>query len=275
MIVFKIDLLTQILVGVGLAVLVSLLAWRVGALARSGALAAAVMGSVIFGLGGIPWAALLLTFFFTSSGLWRMFKQRKREVSEKYAKGSQRDWGQVFANGGMAMFMIGIHLLYPWSVWPWVAFAGALASANADTWATELGILSRKQPRLIKNWQQVAKGTSGAVSLAGILASTAGAALIGLVVVLFSPVLPAWELMTAVTLAGLAGSLIDSLQGATVQAIYYDPKRHKETEKVVYQSNGSPASPVRGYDWMNNDMVNFTASVFGALVAAGLWFLIH
>jgi uncharacterized protein (TIGR00297 family) len=263
--------LPQILIGVGLAVLVSLAAWRLRALAPSGAWGALLMGSVIFGLGGLQWAALLLTFFITSSALSKMFKQRKREVNLKYAKGSRRDWGQVFANGGVGMFVVLLHLLYPQALWPWLAFAGAFATANADTWATELGIFNPSPPRLITSWKQVPKGTSGGVSPVGTLATVAGAALVGLIGWLFTPELSGGMMVGVVTLAGLIGSLTDSLLGATLQAIYYDPVREKETEKVVYNQDGSPAAPVRGWDWMNNDMVNFTAAFCGALTAAGLW----
>ena len=80
--------------------------------------------------------------------------------------------------------------------------------------------------------------------------------------------------MVAVSLAGLTGSLVDSLLGATVQAIYYDPERDKETERKIIQSDGSPAAPVRGLVWMNNDMVNLISSICGALAAVwlGQWF---
>ncbi|HKJ26818.1 MAG TPA: DUF92 domain-containing protein, partial [Anaerolineales bacterium] len=71
--------------------------------------------------------------------------------------------------------------------------------------------------------------------------------------------------------AGLVGSLVDSLLGATVQAIYYDPDREKETERRIFLEDGSPAPPVRGVEWVNNDMVNFVASVCGALASAGVW----
>ena len=270
----EINLVPQILIGVGLAVAVSLAAWKAGALAVSGAWSAALMGSVVFGLGGLPWAVALLTFFFTSSGLSRLFKRRKRVVNEKYAKSSRRDWAQVFANGGVAMLLIGPHLLNPQADWPWLAFAGALAAANADTWATELGILSPRPPRLITSWRPVSKGTSGGVSLVGTLASAAGAALVGLAAWLFSPGASGW-LLAVVTLAGLAGSLVDSVLGATVQAIYYDPLRKKETEKVVLTEDGTQATPMRGQAWINNDVVNFTATVIGGLTAAGLWALVH
>jgi uncharacterized membrane protein len=76
-----------------------------------------------------------------------------------------------------------------------------------------------------------------------------------------------------IALAGLAGAFLDSLLGATVQAIYYDPDRQKETERKIMHEDGSPASPIRGWDWMNNDAVNFLSSIFGAVVAVGLYTL--
>lgn len=56
----------QILIGLLLGVLISLLAYRFHALSRSGALAAAVSGGLVFGLGGLSWAILLLAFFISS-----------------------------------------------------------------------------------------------------------------------------------------------------------------------------------------------------------------
>ena len=267
----ELNTVPQILLGVGLAALVALAAWKVRALSGSGAWGAMLAGSVIFGLGGVQWAALLLTFFITSSGLSKLFKRRKQEINEKFAKGSRRDWAQVFANGGAATFIIGFHLLYPDSELPWLAFAGSLAAANADTWATELGIFSPRDPRMITTGKPVPKGTSGGISLVGTLATTAGAALVGLIGWLFTPEISAWAMIGVVTLAGLLGSLVDSLLGATVQAIYYDPQREKETEKVFFNADGSPAAPVRGKEWINNDMVNFSATLCGAIFSAGLW----
>jgi len=59
--------------------------------------------------------------------------------------------------------------------------------------------------------------------------------------------------------------------GSTIQAIYYDPARQKESERRVLNENGQPVAPIRGQEWMNNDMVNFISSVCGALISAGLW----
>jgi uncharacterized protein (TIGR00297 family) len=261
----------QIWLGFGLAVTIGVLGYIARSLAVSGMISAIVIGTVIFVLGGLPWAALMITFFLTSSLLSKLFSVRKRALSDKFEKGSRRDWAQVLANGGTGAFMALIALLFPQDVWPWLAFAGAMATVNADTWATEIGILSPTEPRLITTGQRVPMGTSGGITLVGTTATAAGGFLIGLVGLLFQPGTPVFGFLTAVTLAGLIGSLVDSLLGGTVQAIYYDPERQKETERQVIGEDGQPTAPVHGWVWMNNDMVNFLSSVCGALAAVVLW----
>src|SRR5512133_595037 len=132
----------QIFFGLLLAILVAYLAYRVHSLNRSGAVAATIVGTIIFGLGGLPWAILLMVFFITSSGLSRAFKNRKRGLDEKFSKGHERDAGQVFGNGGIATFFAALHFFFPASPLPWLGFAASLAAVNADTWATELGVLN-------------------------------------------------------------------------------------------------------------------------------------
>jgi uncharacterized membrane protein len=99
----------QLLYGFILAIIIALLAYRAHSLNRSGALAAAFTGTIIFGVGGWQWAVLLLTFFITSSGLSRAFKKRKIGLNEKYSKGHERDMGQVFGNGGIATLFAALH----------------------------------------------------------------------------------------------------------------------------------------------------------------------
>ena len=171
----------QIFYGFILAVIVAFLAYRTRSLSKSGALAATFVGTVIFGIGGWGWAILLLTFFITSSGLSRAFKKRKENLNEKFSKGHERDAGQVLGNGGMATLFVLIHALYPESMIGWVGFAASLAAVNADTWATELGVLNPTPPYLITNpGKRVEKGTSGGISLWGTGAALLGSAVIAL-----------------------------------------------------------------------------------------------
>ncbi len=255
--------LPQLALGVGLAALVGLAAWRARALAPSGALAAAGVGGLLFGFGGWGGAALLMAFFISSSALSRLFSARKADLAEKFEKGSQRDWAQVLANGGVAAFLAALLPLFPDAAWPWLGLAGALAAANGDTWATELGTLSRATPRLITTGRAVPRGTSGGITLPGTVASLAGAGLVGLLAGLFSPSLSFAVTLLAISLGGLGGSLADSLLGATVQGIYRHPTNDRETEKRP----GPDAQPIRGWAAINNDVVNFLATLAGALLA--------
>jgi uncharacterized protein (TIGR00297 family) len=265
--------LSQFLIGLGLGIAIALLAYRARALDRSGAWAAALTGLFIFGLGGFGWAVVLLTFFISSSGLSKVFGKRKQSLGEKFAKGSRRDWGQVLANGGLGSLLALLHVFTAGQLWPWLAFAGAMATVNADTWATEIGVLSKRPPRLVTTGKIIERGASGGITLLGTLATLAGGALIGLLAGLFSSE-GVWKIAVAVTLAGLAGSLLDSLMGGTVQAIYRCPTCDKETERHPVHSCGTPTVQARGLSWLNNDLVNFIASLFGAAVAAGIWLLL-
>lgn len=258
----------QLLLGFLLAILIAILAYHSRSLNKSGAIAAAFTGTIIFGIGGWQWAILLLTFFITSSALSRAFKKRKQGLDEKFSKGHERDAGQVFGNGGLATLFAALHFFYPESILPWIGFVAALAAVNADTWATELGVLNPHPPRMITDLTKVVeKGTSGGISLFGTLASLAGSAVIALLAVLLTPMGthgPKYFLL--ITTAGLAGSLFDSFLGATVQAMYFCPKDKKETEKYPFHTCGTQTIHIRGWKWLDNDWVNFSCSVFGVMI---------
>lgn len=258
----------QLALGFALAVIVSYFAFRGRSLNKSGALAATLVGTVVFGVGGWKWAVLLLTFFITSSGLSRLFKKRKQGLDEKFSKGHARDAGQVFGNGGLAMAFVIVHAFYPESNLGWVGFGAALAAVNADTWGTELGVLNPTPPRLITNLRErVERGTSGGISLLGTLASLAGSALIGMLAALLHPTPEPVKLSLIITLSGLAGSLFDSFLGTTVQAMYYCPTDRKETEKHPLHTCGTETVHIRGWKWLDNDWVNFACGAFGAVSA--------
>ena len=265
----------QFFIGLLLAVTSSYIAYRAKSLSKDGAFAATFIGMIIFGLGGWQWAVLLLAFFASSSVLTRIFTNRKKDLDEKYSKGGQRDAGQVFSNGGIATAFVLLHLFFPQLIWVWPGFAASLAAANADTWATELGVLDPDLPRLMTNlMKKVERGTSGGVSLYGTSAALFGAAFIGyLSVILVRDNLASGFIL--VTTSGLFGSLFDSLLGATVQAIYYCPIDKKETEKHPLHTCGTPTIQIRGWKWLNNDLVNVACGAFGSLTAILLTIFYH
>lgn len=264
----------MVAIGFSLGVVVGYTSYRLGALSGSGAVAASIVGGLIFGLGGIPWATLLLIFFISSSLLSRVFVRRKASLSEKFAKGSRRDSGQVLANGGLGAFLVLIYWYFPDELVLWIAFAGAIAAVNADTWATELGVLSPSPPRLITNGRIVTRGTSGAVTLVGYLASLAGAGLISLMAVVFTPDLHWLTLFLILVAGGLVGATVDSILGTTVQGIYYCPQCDKETESYPRHHCGTGTRQIRGWRWLNNDLVNLVCSCVGAGIAAAGWWLL-
>jgi uncharacterized protein (TIGR00297 family) len=261
----------QLVVGFMVALAISLAAKRAHSLSRSGAVAATALGTVIFGIGGFPWAVLMMIFFITSSGLSRLFGKRKRALNEKFSKGSERDAAQVLANGGIAGLFALLHLFFPGLPLIWLGFSGALAAANADTWATELGVLSRSDAVLITTGKPVERGTSGGISWFGTLAAFCGALLVALFSSLF------WSWVTGlpdslagfalhtlgIAAAGLLGSLVDSYIGATVQAIYTCPTCKKETERHPLHTCGTPTTQIRGVSWLDNDWVNIGCTLVG------------
>lgn len=262
--------LSQLIIGFLLGVGISLAARKARTLDKSGMIAAAVTGGAVFAFGGLAWALVLLTFFVSSSMLSKLFRAKKEIMSEKFAKSSQRDWGQVLANGALGAFFAVLGVFFGHSALPWLGFLGAMATVNADTWSTEIGVLNPTPPRLITSFQAVEAGTSGGVSQLGLLATVMGAFLIGAVGGLFNSTLPFLQLVLVSVVAGLAGSLFDSLLGATLQAIYFCPVCAKETERHPLHGCGTPTRQIRGVSWMNNDIVNFLASLLGAAVAIGL-----
>jgi len=251
-----------------LAALIASLAWKLGALDRSGAVAATLLGGIIYGLGGLQWAILLIAFFASSSLLTFAFTDRKRELASTFAKGGRRDWAQVLANGGVGAVFLVLALLglLPLSL-AWLAYAAAMATVTADTWATELGVLSSKPPLLISTWQPVLPGSSGAISLVGTAASLLAASLIAALAYLLVPLLNPFAFYFLIALAGLLGSLIDSWLGATVQASFYCPHCGEVTERHPLHSCGTATVHKRGWPWLNNDWVNFISSLLAAAIA--------
>lgn len=262
--------------------------WR-GSLSLGGVVGAILIGTPVFGFGGVAWGGVLVVFFLSSSVLSHYRFVDKAHLAEKFQKGAQRDLGQALANGGWAA---AIAVLFGvWNAdWLFVGFVGALATVTADTWATEIGVLSPIAPRLITNWKSVPVGTSGGITTLGTMTALLGSAFIGFTAVAIAWLVaiapgswagvtmnirskePIMTLLVPASIGGISGSLFDSFLGATAQAIYYCDLDRKETERRIH-SCGRRTRLVRGYAWLDSDGVNFLASILGSAVAVVVWAL--
>ncbi|MFC5713379.1 DUF92 domain-containing protein [Thalassorhabdus alkalitolerans] len=248
--------------------LFSILAYRLKALTRGGAAAALCIGILIalgFELAGL----FILGLFFVTSTMWSKWKRNgEDEINEK---GGQRDGGQVLANGGTAAFFALLYLFVPSTLWVY-GFAGALAAAASDTWASEIGGKAKGKPIHIKTRKKVPKGTSGAVSPQGTLASLLGSAMIGITTAfLFPGEGPYWMMVVIIATAGFFGNIIDTLAGALIQVEYKCAACGLRTERT-HHCNGRTVQ-VKGWRSMNNETVNFLCTIFGAVSSAALFYL--
>jgi uncharacterized protein (TIGR00297 family) len=192
-------------------------------LTADGLAAALVVGGGV--AAGFEWSGLLLLFaFFLSGSLLTQWSG---------GPGGRRNARQVLANGGVAAAAA--------IAGGWLAFAGALAAATADTWATEIGAFSGVAPRLLTTGAPVPAGTSGGITVLGTAGGVAG--------------------------AGVAGMAADSLCGAALQGAFECAScgaRHEQADALCHE----PVKLIRGWRWLDNDGVNVVATVVGAGVAA-------
>ncbi|CAH1222611.1 hypothetical protein PAECIP111893_04874 [Paenibacillus plantiphilus] len=248
------------------------IAYRARSLSASGAWSAAVMGAGFVTLGGSLWIGLLLAFFLSSSAWskWKKHHRQKQMAEANYAKSSRRDAGQVWANGGLGLALCAGNALWPDPGWLY-AFVGVMGAVNADTWATEIGALSRTAPRHVLGGKPVPPGTSGGVTPLGSAAAVAGAAFIGAVAALLTTAeagASPGALIAVAAAAGTFGAFADSLLGATVQGMYRCRVCGSETERGEHC--GAAAQATRGRAWMTNDIVNLTSSAAAGLLAWGI-----
>lgn len=238
-------------------------------LSLSGALSAVALGTLIFFFGGFYFAVVMVAFFISSSLLTK-YKQSLKEESERFHdKGGRRDFTQVAANGFLGL--VYALLFYTTKDHAFIiGYSAAFASSNSDTWASELGVLSKSTPVSILTFKPVQRGMSGGISLLGTIASMFGA---GFIAFLSSACYAYYyNLSTNVIIifliiasAGFGGNLIDSILGATIQSKYRCMVCGEITERKIHHD--TPCELTQGYTFIDNNAVNFTSSLIASLGA--------
>ena len=255
------SLAVRLIVGAVAAAVIAFMARRARSLSTSGAITAVIVGTVA-AAAGWSWAVLLIVYFVVATLLSRLGRQRKvARTAGVIEKPGARDGWQVMSNG--LPFSIAA-LIAALGVEPMIvlmaAGAGSLSASTADTWATEIGTLVGQPPRSIVNGRALGVGESGGVTLAGSLASLGGALFIAITAIIIG-----WptRLVFPVILAGLAGSVADSLAGALIQRRSWCDACEVSTEMRVHTC-GSPTRHTGGVSFIENDFVNLGATIVGA-----------
>ncbi|MGG3798125.1 DUF92 domain-containing protein [Metabacillus fastidiosus] len=240
--------------------LASLLGWRWRTLSLSGAVAAFIVGSIIYIGFSVKGLILLAVFFVSSSFFSKYKKEEKVSLNEIVAKGDRRDWLQVLANAGVPSLTSLLFVLTKDPVYI-LAFGTSIAAANSDTWASEIGVLSKSKPFMLLTLKRVEKGTSGAVSLLGTFAALGGAAIIAVSAWFLLPI--SFHEMIFILLFGFLGNIIDTILGNSFQNKYECTSCSKITERKVHC--GSTGKKISRYSFLNNDFVNLLSIILATI----------
>ena len=190
-----------------------------------------IMGIVIIFSAGANWLLLIILFLVMSLLATKYSKKYKLSLGEFEGRRTSKN---VISNGVVACFMAAFGGYYL----PFVGgFIGAIATATADTLASEIGVLD-SHPRLISNFQKVDPGTNGAISVLGTLSGIGGAAIIGIAAYLLGIVANPFSAILVSVISGTVGCFADSILGA------------------LLENNG----------FLTNEHVNLIATIVGAIV---------
>ena len=244
------------LIGFCVAGLIALLAYWWRLLTGGGAWAAVVVGASVFGTGGV-WSSLPMVGFFFASSLLPRVLGRPHTIEQRTA-------AQVLANGLAPMLCCWGATLSPTHAESfWLGYLASVATATADTWATEFGVRFGSPVWHLTTWRRTPAGESGGVSWQGTLAGVGGACVIALS---GQPLMQAIEPLALAFALGVVGMGLDSLLGATLQARYECPLCTMKTERP--RCCGAPTQRIGGLCGVDNNAVNALSTL--ATAAAGV-----
>jgi len=174
----------------------------------SGAVGGWILGTILIVFGGWHLYVVLLAFFVIGTACTKLGYRRKAKLGLAQEKGGRRGFSHAFSNVGMAA-MLAIVSSMSWSSYRfWLAAAAALATATADTTASEVGQLIGRRTFLPLTLRRVPAGTEGAISIEGTLAGLVAGFVVALIATQDA------RLIALMTLSAFAGSYVESLVGS-------------------------------------------------------------
>ncbi|BBZ25553.1 DUF92 domain-containing protein [Mycolicibacter hiberniae] len=225
-----------------------------------GALCGGLIAAVAVGLGGWAWI-IPAALFFSLTSLLTAYRRPTRA-------GGMRTLSQVVVNAGLPVLVPVIGYAFTGGTYWYAVSIGGIAAGIADSWASEIGRFSSREPLSLRTRGRVPKGTSGAVSPLGSAATVLGALAVGL----FGAVYGGVAMVPVGLAAGVVGSLVDTLIGATVQARFVCATCGATVEDARHC--GAPAQASTGWPWVGNDVVNACANVAGMATGLAVFALI-
>ena len=254
---------------------ISILTYKRGYLDRKGVITAFLLGSVVIYFGGWIFFFLLLVFMLVGSILTKIVNRKSVDWVSYFNNGGIRSWKNVIANGFWPMYASTLYAILPRNYGGYILFffLGSLTSMVSDTVSTEVGMYFGGDPVLITNPKiRVPKGYSGGVSLPGLLGGLISSILFSY---LASILLGIKNIVSVYSLAvaGFSGGILDSLLGATIQAKY----KCKYCGMIVETKYhcGNETELIKGFEPLDNHMVNFISSLLGGIIAFIFYYLLH
>lgn len=193
----------------------------------SGALGGFVLGAIIILGAGWPLYVALLAFFILGTATTKLGYARKARLGLAQEGGGRRGFSHAFSNVGVAAICaIAVSRLARSSagsmeleLLPLFMGIASLATAAADTTASEIGQLAGRRAFLPLTLRRVPPGTEGAISVEGTIAGAAAGFLVALVSCLavnrlFFSATFSWALVLTIALCAFAGSYLESLAGS-------------------------------------------------------------
>ncbi len=220
----------------------------------SGALAGWFLGCVLIAGGGPALYVALLIFFVIGTLATRLGYSSKAVAGLAQEEGGRRGAAHAFANVGVAA-ICAVACWRGLGVVPLFMGIAALATAAADTTASEIGQLFGRRTFLPLTFRPVERGTEGAISIEGTLAGIVA----GLLVAIGGTATAVHHLR-----AGFTGSLVIE-KGHVILVLTLCAFVGSYVESILGSWNRRHGSPIA------NGALNFVNTALGAFLFWVLW----